>query len=153
METINETLKIQVKSYLDTANLLDKKLNEDRQFYEQLKKRKEANPSMEFEEMQSDLETLTRRHQRGVLMMKDLESLMNRLTVISNLAAIGEIDLGLSEEDRSTLDNVSKVTNLFFSSNNGEVVDLQRDIIEKFISETATKYITEENLREQFKNL
>ena len=153
METINETLKIQVKSYLDTANLLDKKLNEDRQFYEQLKKSKEANPSMEFEEMQSDLETLTRRHQRGVLMMKDLESLMNRLTVISNLAAIGEIDLGLSEEDKSTLENVSKVTNLFFSSNNGEIVDLQKDIIEKFISETATKYITEENLREQFKNL
>jgi hypothetical protein len=103
--------------------------------------------------MQEELESLTRRHQRGVLMMKDLESLMNRLTVLNNLAVIGDVDLGLSDDDKAILDNVSKVTNLFFSSNKGEVVDLQKDIIEKFISETATKYITEDNLREQFNNL
>ena len=153
METINETLKIQVKSYLDTANLLDKKLNEDRQFYEQLKARKSENPSITFEEMQPDLEALTRKHQRGVLMMKDLESLMNRLTVLNNIAVIGEFDLDLSEQDRATLDNVAQVTNLFFSSDKGEIVDLQKDIIEKFISETSTKYVTEETLREQFKSL
>ena len=153
MATINETLKIQVKDYLDTANLLDKKLNSDRQFYEQLKAKKRDNPSISFEEMQPDLEALTRRHQKGVLMMKDLESLMNRLTVLNSLAVIGEIDLELSEEDRATLDNVSKVTNLFFSSNKGEIVDLQTEVIEKFISETAEKYITESTLREQFNNL
>jgi hypothetical protein len=153
METINETLKIQVKDYLDTANLLDRKLNEDRQYYEQLKTKKKEDPSITFEDMQEELESLTRRHQRGVLMMKDLESLMNRLTVLNNLAVIGDVDLGLSDDDKAILDNVSKVTNLFFSSNKGEVVDLQKDIIEKFISETATKYITEDNLREQFNNL
>ena len=153
METINETLKIQVKSYLDTANLLDKKLNEDRQFYEQIKARKSENPSITFEEMQPDLEALTRKHQRGVLMMKDLESLMNRLTVLNNIAVIGEFDLDLSEQDRATLDNVAQVTNLFFSSDKGEIVDLQKDIIEKFISETSTKYVTEDTLREQFKSL
>lgn len=153
MATINETLKIQVKDYLDTANLLDKKLNSDRQFYEQLKAKKRDNPSISFEEMQPDLEALTRRHQKGVLMMKDLESLMNRLTVLNSLAVIGEIDLELSEEDKATLDNVSKVTNLFFSSNKGEIVDLQTEVIEKFISETAEKYITESTLREQFNNL
>jgi len=153
METINETLKIQVKDYLDTANLLDRKLNEDRQYYEQLKTKKKEDPSITFEDMQEELESLTRRHQRGVLMMKDLESLMNRLTVLNNLAVIGDVDLELSDDDKAILDNVSKVTNLFFSSNKGEVVDLQKDIIEKFISETATKYITEDNLREQFNNL
>jgi hypothetical protein len=103
--------------------------------------------------MQPDLEALTRRHQKGVLMMKDLESLMNRLTVLNNLAVVGNIDLGLSDEDKAVLDNVSKVTNLFFSSNKGEIIDLQKEIIDKFISETAEKYITEDVLREQFNNL
>ena len=85
--------------------------------------------------------------------MKDLESLMNRLTVLNNLAVVGNIDLGLSDEDKAVLDNVSKVTNLFFSSNKGEIIDLQKEIIDKFISETAEKYITEDVLREQFNNL
>jgi hypothetical protein len=153
MATINETIKIQVKDYLDTANLLDKRLNEDRLFYDQLKNRKKENPEVTFEEMQPDLESLTKRHQRGVLMMKDLESLMNRLTVLHSLSVIAEIDLELPSEYLSTLENVAKVTNLFFSSRNGEIIELQADIIEKFVSETATKYITEETLREQFNNL
>jgi len=153
MGKINETIKIQVKEYLDTANLLDKRLNEDRIFYDKIKARKKENPDLSFEDVKEDLETLTKKHQRGVLMMKDLESLMNRLTVLHNLAAIEDIDLELSDEDKATLDNVAKVTNLFFSSRNGEIIELQGEIIEKFVNETTDRYITEDNLREQFKNL
>lgn len=153
MGKINETIKIQVKEYLDTANLLDKRLNEDRIFYDKIKVRKKENPDLTFEDVKEDLETLTKKHQRGVLMMKDLESLMNRLTVLHNLAAIEDIDLELSDEDKATLDNVAKVTNLFFSSRNGEIIELQGEIIDKFVNETTDRYITEDNLREQFKNL
>ena len=148
-----ETVKLQTKEYVNTANVLDKKLQEGVKMNNNLKKMKADNPSITFEEMREPILELMKHHQTGVLMLKDIEGIMHRLTIISELSTLMEIDLGLSIEEREILEEVSKSAKLFFGAKGTEIVQLNPEIISAFVEQTAERQLTDEVLKNIFNGL
>lgn len=148
-----ETVKLQTKEYVNTANVLDKKLQEGVRMNNNLKKLKQDNPAITFEEMREPILELMKHHQTGVLMLKDIEGIMHRLTVISELSKLMEIDLGLNEEEKEILEEVSKSAKLFFGAKGEEIIQLNSEIINAFVEQTNDRQMTEEVLQNVFNGL
>lgn len=148
-----ETVRLQTKEYINTANQLDKKLQEGVRMNQNLKKIKAEKPETTYEEMREPIIELMKHHQTGVLMLKDIEGIMHRLTVITELATLLEIDLGLTEEEQEVLNEVSKSTKLFFGARKEEIIQLNPEIIQSFLEQTTERQLTEEALQNIFKNL
>jgi hypothetical protein len=148
-----ETVKLQTKEYIHTANKLDSKLQEGVRMNQNLKKIKAENPAITFEEMREPILELMKHHQTGVLMLKDIEGIMHRLTVITELATLLEIDLGLEGEEKEVIDEVSKSTKLFFAAKGEEIIQLNPDIINSFIAQTTERQLTDEALQNIFNGL
>ncbi len=154
MENLKEVVKHQINEYLEISKMLDKELSNSFKKQQDVIQYKKSNPSVSFEEMRAMLLDIAQGQQFTTLAVKDLEGLMNRISVLVNLAAIMEIDMSyLNEEDSNILENISQVSRLFYSVKNGELIELQPEIIEKFKTTTSEKHLTEDNLKLMFNNI
>lgn len=154
MENLSKSIKDQIIEYLEVSKKLDGALLENVEKQKEMVEMKRSNPLLKFEDVSDKLFEIAQGHQFTSLAVKDLEALMNRLSVLNNLAAIANIDLSdLGEENRYILDNVTLVSRLFFSVEKGELIELQPEVIAKFKETTTEKHLTEENLRLMFNNI
>lgn len=154
MENLSKSIKDQIIEYLEISKKLDGSLLENVEKQKEMVEMKRSNPLLKFEDVSDKLFEIAQGHQFTSLAVKDLEALMNRLSVLNNLAAIANIDLSdLGEENRYILDNVTLVSKLFFSVEKGELIELQPEVIAKFKETTTEKHLTEENLRLMFNNI
>jgi hypothetical protein len=154
MEKLQEFVKSQIKEYLETSKKLDQELSKNFKKQQDVVEYKKANPTSTFEDMKGLLLEVAYGQQFTTLAIKDLEGLMNRITVLTSLATVMDIDMTfLDPEDTLILENVSQVSRLFYTIKNGELVELQPDIIAKFKETTTEKHLTDDNLKIMFNNI
>jgi hypothetical protein len=154
MEKLQEFVKNQISEYLETSKVIDKSLSENFKKQQEVVEYKKNNPSVTFDDMRGLLLEIAHGQQFTTLAIKDLEGLMNRITVLTNLATVMEIDMSyLDPEDTLILENITQVSRLFYSVKNGELIELQPEIIAKFMESTTEKHLTEDNLKIMFNNI
>lgn len=153
MVDLKKHIVTEVKEYLEVAKVLDQILVEGGKAHEKLIELKRNNPSLTYLEVKDSLIELFTAHQQGTLIIKDIESLMNRLVVLYSLVQIADIELELDTESQFLFDTIGQTTKMFFTAKEGKLVPLQKDIIESFNARTAEKHLSEDSLKEMFESI
>jgi hypothetical protein len=153
MEGLENIIVSLTKEYLEVAKIVDSKLMEGGAAHNSLLEYRKANPDVSFEELKPRLVELFKNHQRSTLLMKDVESLVNRLSVLKTLIDLSGIKIDLDEEDQTLLKGVVESSKLFYSAKQGELVPLQEEVINNFLTKTAEKGLTDQSLLEMFNTL
>lgn len=151
--SIEVTIKSLVNEYLDTTKVFDKVLQEFRELHAGVLAQKNKNPNLNFVDVKEDILNLFKSQQKSALIMKDAEAYLNRLSILKTLADLSEINLGLSEEDADLLERASKAVNIFYTSRNGNLVELNPELVETFTKTITEKYSSDEKLQEILNNI
>ena len=146
-------VKSLVQEYLETTKVFDSVMQEFNSAYKDLSEYKKSNPEANALDIKEKLLDFFKIQQKGALIMKDAEAYLNRLVVLKTISDFGEIDLGLSEEDLDLLTRATKAVNIFYTSRNGQLVNLQPEVIEEFTSKTLDKYAGDDKLQEMLNKI
>lgn len=151
--SVDITIKSLVNEYLDTTKVFDKVLQEYKGLHAGLLEQKSKNPNLSFIDVKEDILNLFKSQQKSALIMKDAEAYLNRLSVLKTIADLSDINLELSDEDKDLLDRVSKSVNIFYTSRNGNLVELNPELVETFTKSITEKYSSDEKLQEILNNI
>lgn len=151
--SIENIIKGLVNEYLETTKVFDKVLQEYKGLHTGLLEQKSKNPNLSFVDVKEEILDLFKFQQKSALIMKDAEAYLNRLYVLKSIADLTEINLDLSEEDSNLLNIISKSVNIFYTSKNGNLVELNQELIDTFTKTTLEKYSSDEKLQEILNNI
>jgi hypothetical protein len=146
-------IKNLVVEYLETTKVFDRLLQDYKSLHSEVSDYKKSTPDASLLDYKDRILDLLKVQQKGALIMRDAEAYLNRLAVLKTIAGISNIDLGLSEEDADLLNRVSKSVNIFFTSRNGNLVELQPEVIAEFTRNTSEKYGSDIKVQEIFNKL
>ena len=153
MGVLEESIVSMTKEYLAVAKVFDKKLVDMGEKHQAMSAYKKSNPGVKFEDIKKELTELFVGHQTSALLIKDVETLISRLTVLQTLIQLGNIEMELDEDSEFILNNVSKALKLYYTIKDGELEPLQKDVVEAFNSRTTEKLLNEDTLKNLFDNL
>jgi hypothetical protein len=142
----------QVREAIELGKAIDKKLVEINQSFESLKEFKASNPGLTFEDAKSKIEEYVVMNQYAALYIQDINHIGSLLSVLYPLVKIGEIDLGLNEEDSMLFEGLGNSSKYFFTLESGEVKEANEEIIATFKEQTS-KTINEDTLKQIFSKL
>jgi hypothetical protein len=145
LETVVKSL---INEYLETTKVFDSVMQEFNSAHRNLSEYKKNNPEASALDVKDKLLDFFKIQQKGALIMKDAEAYLNRLVVLKVIADFGSIDLGLSEEDLDLFTRATKAVNIFYTSRNGQLVNLQPEVVEEFTNKTLDKYAGDDKLQE-----
>lgn len=151
--SIENVIKGLVNEYLDTTKVFDKVLQEYKVLHAGVLDQKSKNPNLSITDIKEEVLNLFKSQQKSALIIKDAEAYLNRLSVLKSIADLSEINLGLSEEDANLLTLISKSVNIFYTSRNGNLVELSPELVETFTKTTLEKYSSDDKLQEILNNI
>jgi hypothetical protein len=151
--SIENIVKGLVSEYLETTKVFDKVLQEYKGLHAGLLDQKSKNPNLSFVDVKDEILNLFKFQQKSALIMKDAEAYLNRLYVLKSIADLTEMNLDLSEEDANLLNLISKSVNIFYTSKNGNLVELNPELVATFTKTTLEKYSSDDKLQEILNNI
>jgi len=142
----------QIKEAIQLGKAIDKKLVEINESYDKIKEFKNSNPGIAFEEAKDKIEDYIKINQYAALYIQDINHIGSLLNTLYPLVKIGEIDLGLNEEDSMLFEGLGSSSKYFFTLESGEVKEANQEIIASFKEQTS-KSINEDSLKQIFNKL
>lgn len=149
---MKDQIVAQIKEALELGKALDTKLVEINNSFDSIKKLKSENPGITFEEAKDKVMEYVEINQMAALYIQDINHISSVLCTLYPLVKIGEIDLGLSEEDNMLFEGIGETSKYLFKLESGNISTVNEGIIEQF-KEQVKKGLNDEALKQMFSKL
>lgn len=149
---MKDQIVAQIKEALELGKALDAKLVEINNSFDAIKKVKSDNPGITFEEAKDKVMEYVEINQMAALYIQDINHISSVLCTLYPLVKIGEIDLGLSEEDNMLFEGIGETSKYLFKLESGNISTVNEGIIEQF-KEQVKKGLNDEALKQMFSKL
>lgn len=149
---MKDQIVTQIKEALELGKALDTKLVEINNSFDSIKKLKSENPGITFEEAKDKVMEYVEINQMAALYIQDINHISSVLCTLYPLVKIGEIDLGLSEEDNMLFEGIGETSKYLFKLESGNISTVNEGIIEQF-KEQVKKGLNDEALKQMFSKL
>lgn len=149
---MKDQIVAQIKEALELGKALDTKLVEINNSFDSIKKLKSENPGITFEEAKDRVMEYVEINQMAALYIQDINHISSVLCTLYPLVKIGEIDLGLSEEDNMLFEGIGETSKYLFKLESGNISTVNEGIIEQF-KEQVKKGLNDEALKQMFSKL
>jgi hypothetical protein len=157
-ESVETYLKSRVNDLLNRVEKFEKRIFTDREEFmktrEVVKSHKKSNPSGSYEDVKSDLIRLMDLHYYSFLMEQNLQHILNTLIELNTMSNIFDIDLGLDENKKEAMKNISnQKSDIFIVNDSGDVVFSDEDFKKVITEALETRKASNDSLKEMYENL
>lgn len=149
---MKDQIVAQIREALNLGKALDAKLVEINNSFEKIKSLKTENPGITFEEARDKVMEYVEINQMAALYIQDINHISSILCTLYPLVKIGEIDLGLNEEDNMLFEGIGETSKYIFALDSTGIVSTNEEIITQFKEQTK-KGISEDALKQMFSKL
>lgn len=149
---MKDQIVTQIREALSLGKALDAKLVEINNSFEKIKSLKTENPGITFEDARDKVMEYVEINQMAALYIQDINHISSILCTLYPLVKIGEIDLGLSEEDNMLFEGIGETSKYFFALDSTGIVAKNEEIITQFKEQTQ-KGLSEDALKQMFSKL
>ena len=149
---VKDQIVAQVREAIELGKALDAKLVKINNSFEEIKALKVNNPEITFEEAKDKVMEYVEINQMAALYIQDINHISSILSTLYPLVKVGEIELGLNEEDNMLFEGIGGNSKYFFKYESGNIVEVNEEIISQF-KEKTQKGLNEEALKQIFSKL
>lgn len=149
---MKDQIVTQVKEAINLGKALDAKLVEINKSLEKIKSLKSEKPGITFEEAREEIMEYVEVNQMAALYVQDINHISSILCTLYPLVKIGEIDLGLNEEDNMLFEGIGETSKYIFALDSTGVVSTNEEVISQF-KEQVKKSLNDEALKQMFNKL
>ena len=149
---MKDQIVAQVREALELGKALDARLVEINNSFDKIKALKSENPGITFEESRDKVMEYVEINQMAALYIQDINHISSVLCTLYPLIKIGEIDLGLNEEDNMLFEGIGGTSKYLFKFESGNITTVNEEIIEQF-KEQIKKGLNDEALKQMFSKL
>ena len=153
MENQGLVVKEALLSLLNSAKELDKVLVETDSFAKEVSQKKKSAPELEAKDFVKDIERLFEMNQRASLLVRDIESLSNRMVGVKLVSDLLGLDLELSKDEAETVDMVKNGSEIFFYVEGGKLSTTNEELISTYMNKTKDKHFNQDTIQAIFNSL
>jgi len=145
-------IKGRVKELLKTVEAFEKDILEGRERFTEAQKNvqitKKLKPESTYLDVESDLKTMNTSHYRAFMLEQNLKHILILLSEFNTMATMFDVDLGLEGDDKTAMDEISKVSGSLFTVDKDSKVVFINEEARKMVEDPINKKIAEPKLLE-----
>ena len=151
IEVMTNLIKSHVKDYIESGKLIDKFLTEQMKQVDVLRGKKKEGAS--FNDLKVDIIENFENSQISTFVLEDMKGILAKLSLLSTLASLAEIDLALSSQDKELLEFTVNQHKQLCAYKEGSIEPYDKEVFEVFKAKTSEKYLTEPMLLDIYNSI